>query len=129
MAGTFTLDRDPHLEKTVCEGALFRAIQHQMPPLSRLRSTGDNKQERRRSRCRTALPLFSIGSRSAALALLVPRPCAGGTAAIPEGVWLIDVKAAVQTFECSGLLYGRMLWLQVPRDRQSGAEQTRRAWF
>jgi hypothetical protein len=59
--------------------------------------------------------------------LVSPRITAA--AGVPDGVWLIDGKAAVQIFECSGLRCGRMLWLQVPRDRQAGAEQTRRAWF
>jgi uncharacterized protein (DUF2147 family) len=39
-------------------------------------------------------------------------------AAVPEGVWLIDGKAAVQIFGCGGLLCGRILWLQTPRDPQ-----------
>jgi uncharacterized protein (DUF2147 family) len=34
---------------------------------------------------------------------------------IPQGVWLIDKKAAVQIFGCNGLLCGRILWLQSPR--------------
>ncbi|MBV1800372.1 DUF2147 domain-containing protein [Siccirubricoccus sp. G192] len=40
------------------------------------------------------------------------------SAGVPDGVWLIDGKAAVQIFECSGLLCGRILWLRVPRDAQ-----------
>ena len=39
-------------------------------------------------------------------------------AAIPEGVWRIDAKAAVQLFDCDGLLCGRIFWLKIPRDRQ-----------
>jgi hypothetical protein len=39
-------------------------------------------------------------------------------AAVPQGVWLIDGKAAVQIFECQGLLCGRILWLKIPRDPQ-----------
>jgi uncharacterized protein (DUF2147 family) len=39
-------------------------------------------------------------------------------AAIPQGVWLIDQKAAVQIFDCEGLMCGRILWLFKPRDAQ-----------
>jgi uncharacterized protein (DUF2147 family) len=44
--------------------------------------------------------------------------CFSASAAVPEGVWLIDARAAVQIFDCNGLLCGRILWLQVPRDPQ-----------
>ncbi|HWL69295.1 MAG TPA: DUF2147 domain-containing protein [Geminicoccus sp.] len=53
---------------------------------------------------------------AALLVLASPRIMA--FAAVPDGVWLIDGKAAVQIFDCSGLLCGRILWLQVPRDPQ-----------
>jgi uncharacterized protein (DUF2147 family) len=36
----------------------------------------------------------------------------------PQGVWLMDSKVAVQIFDCSNLLCGRILWLQIPRDPQ-----------
>jgi uncharacterized protein (DUF2147 family) len=39
---------------------------------------------------------------------------ADGQAAIPQGVWLIDGKAAVQIYDCKGLMCGRILWLHVP---------------
>ncbi len=39
-------------------------------------------------------------------------------AAVPQGVWLIDGKVAVQIFNCEGLLCGRILWLLIPRDPQ-----------
>jgi uncharacterized protein (DUF2147 family) len=48
--------------------------------------------------------------------LALPRTLA--RAATPQGVWLIDSKVAVQVFECSNLLCGRILWLQTPRDPQ-----------
>ena len=35
---------------------------------------------------------------------------------VPEGVWLIKGKAAVQTYDCAGLMCGRIIWLKVPRD-------------
>lgn len=44
--------------------------------------------------------------------------CFPASATVPEGVWLIDARAAVQIFDCNGLLCGRILWLQVPRDPQ-----------
>ena len=53
---------------------------------------------------------------AALVALAVPRTLAW--AAVPGGVWLIDGKAAVQIFDCGGLLCGRILWLQTPRDPQ-----------
>ena len=53
---------------------------------------------------------------AALIVLAFPRSIA--FAAVPDGVWLIDGKAAVQIFDCSGLLCGRILWLQVPRDPQ-----------
>jgi hypothetical protein len=53
---------------------------------------------------------------AALMSLVVP--CTLAWAAVPSGVWLIDGKAAVQIFDCSGLLCGRILWLQTPRDPQ-----------
>ena len=50
------------------------------------------------------------------LAVFVPRSVA--SAGIPEGVWLIDHEVAVQIFDCSNLLCGRVLWLLIPRDPQ-----------
>jgi uncharacterized protein (DUF2147 family) len=44
-------------------------------------------------------------------------------AAVPQGVWLIDAKVAVQIFDCEGLLCGRILWLQTPRDPQGQLDQ------
>ena len=40
------------------------------------------------------------------------------SAEVPDGVWLIKGEAAVQIFDCNGLLCGRILWLQAPRDSQ-----------
>jgi uncharacterized protein (DUF2147 family) len=48
------------------------------------------------------------------MALAAPRAMA--QTADPMGVWLIDGKAAVQVFDCAGLLCGRIVWLLVPRD-------------
>ena len=43
-------------------------------------------------------------------------PVANAEPAVPQGVWLIDKKAAVQIFDCAGLMCGRILWLNVPRN-------------
>ena len=50
-----------------------------------------------------------------ALALLAPA----GAFAQPtmwQGAWVIDGRAAVQLYDCNGLVCGRILWLLVPRD-------------
>lgn len=57
------------------------------------------------------------------LASAVPRTVA--SAAVPDGVWLIDGKAAVQIFGCGGLLCGRILWLRSPRDPQGRLNRDR----
>src|SRR5579859_8134433 len=38
--------------------------------------------------------------------------------AVPQGVWLMEGRVAVQIFECEGLMCGRVVWLLVPRDPQ-----------
>jgi uncharacterized protein (DUF2147 family) len=58
------------------------------------------------------------------LAVSVPRTAA--SAGIPEGVWLIDNKVAVQIFDCSNLLCGRILWLSIPRDPQSRLDRDKK---
>jgi uncharacterized protein (DUF2147 family) len=60
-------------------------------------------------------------SRSALLlaALLsIAGPFAVARTALLDSVWLMDGKVAVQIFDCNGLLCGRVLWLQIPRDPQ-----------
>lgn len=52
-------------------------------------------------------------------------PCTLARAAVPGGVWLIDGKVAVQIFDCSGLLCGRIVWLQTPRDPQGQLNRDR----
>ena len=42
-------------------------------------------------------------------------PASAGT---PQGVWLIDGEAAVQLFDCKGLLCGRILFLHAPHNPQ-----------
>jgi hypothetical protein len=46
----------------------------------------------------------------------IPRTLAA--VGIPQGVWLIDNEVAVQVFDCSNLLCGRVLWLSIPHDPQ-----------
>jgi uncharacterized protein (DUF2147 family) len=41
----------------------------------------------------------------------------GAGANVPQGVWLMPSKAALQIFECSGALCGRIVWLQQSRNR------------
>jgi len=63
-------------------------------------------------------PLLHLG-RAALLAAVTTALAAPPTrvwAAVPQGVWLIDGKVAVQIFDCGRLLCGRILWLQTPRD-------------
>ena len=60
-------------------------------------------------------------SRSALLLaamLLIAVPGAVVRAALLDSVWLMDGEVAVQIFDCNGLLCGRVLWLQKPRDPQ-----------
>jgi len=35
---------------------------------------------------------------------------------VPQGVWLLEGKAAVGIFDCEDLMCGRILWLNVPRN-------------
>ena len=42
----------------------------------------------------------------------------GGTAsaAVPQGVWMVDGRAALQIYDCNGLMCGRLRWMDTPRD-------------
>lgn len=44
----------------------------------------------------------------------------------PQGVWLIDGEAAVQIFDCEGLLCGRVLYLESPHDPQGELKRDKR---
>jgi uncharacterized protein (DUF2147 family) len=46
-------------------------------------------------------------------------PVSRAAAAVPQGVWLIESRVAVQIFDCGNLLCGRILWLAIPRDPQA----------
>ena len=43
-------------------------------------------------------------------------------AGVPQGVWLMDSRVAVQIFSCSNFLCGRILWMKVPRDTHGQPE-------
>jgi uncharacterized protein (DUF2147 family) len=64
--------------------------------------------------------LYRVGRVALLVATLVclAAPGTAARAAVPQGVWLIDGKVAVQIFDCEGLLCGRILWLRIPRDPQ-----------
>lgn len=44
----------------------------------------------------------------------IPR----AAAAVPQGVWLMKEKTAIQVFDCNGMLCGRVVWLKAPLDPQ-----------
>jgi uncharacterized protein (DUF2147 family) len=49
--------------------------------------------------------------------MLFAVPGAAVSAMVPDGAWRIDgTGAAVQIFDCSGLLCGRIIWLEKARD-------------
>ncbi len=52
----------------------------------------------------------------AIILLAVPRTTLW--AAVPQGVWLMDLRVALQIFDCGSLLCGRILWLLIPRNPQ-----------
>lgn len=57
--------------------------------------------------CCVAMLLFSSS-------VSVPQ----AAAAVPQGIWIMGTKVAVQVFDCSGLLCGRVIWLKAPLDPQ-----------
>jgi len=58
--------------------------------------------------------LRRVAPLAAAAALFAAPATAQPT--VPQGVWLIDGRAAVQIYDCSGLMCGRVVWLKVPRN-------------
>ena len=48
------------------------------------------------------------------------------SARAPQGVWLISGEAAVQIFDCNGMLCGRIVWLQDPRNAQGQLKRDKR---
>ncbi|WP_367614576.1 DUF2147 domain-containing protein [Teichococcus coralli] len=57
--------------------------------------------------------------------IVLAIPSTSASASVPAGVWLIDGKAAVQIFDCSGQLSGRILWLLTPRNSQGQLNRDR----
>ena len=54
---------------------------------------------------------------------LAPTASAGGA---PQGVWLIDGEAAVQIFDCEGMLCGRILVRNPRTIRRANSSATRK---
>ncbi len=56
--------------------------------------------------------------RAALLSTLLTLAGPGGkaSAAVPQGVWMVDGRAALQIYDCNGLMCGRLRWLDMPRD-------------
>ena len=52
------------------------------------------------------------------LSIIVPAQQATAAVAVPPGTWLMGEKVAIQIFDCSAMLCGRVVWLKEPLDRQ-----------
>lgn len=48
----------------------------------------------------------------------VPAQRTWAADAVPTGVWLMGTTVAIQIFDCSGMLCGRIIWLKAPLDPQ-----------
>lgn len=46
--------------------------------------------------------------------MTVPGPRAQAAPAVPPGAWLMGTKVAIQIFDCSAMLCGRVIWLKAP---------------
>jgi hypothetical protein len=47
--------------------------------------------------------------------LALVGPGGKASAAVPQGVWMVDGRAALQIYDCNGLMCGRLRWLDTPR--------------
>jgi uncharacterized protein (DUF2147 family) len=60
--------------------------------------------------------MMQLSLRAACMVLLLiafySRPV---SSAVPEGTWMLANRVAVQVFECSGQLCGKIVWLTRPR--------------
>ena len=74
---------------------------------SRHIASADAENGRRRVLCAAVLAV-------ALLSCQAPR--AAIAAGIPKGVWLVEPDSALQIFDCSGLLCGKIVWLRNVRD-------------
>lgn len=70
--------------------------------------------------CRRRSPLHRVGYAALLIVAIVwlAVPVSPAAAAVPQGVWLMESRVAVQIFDCGHLLCGRILWLAIPRDPQ-----------
>jgi uncharacterized protein (DUF2147 family) len=50
------------------------------------------------------------------LALVIPGNMVWAGPAVPQGLWVVDGRAAVQIYDCNGLMCGRLRWMDPPRD-------------
>lgn len=57
--------------------------------------------------------------------LALALPVGMASAGVPQGVWLVDGKAAVQVYDCQGRLCARVRWLAAPRDPQGEPKRDR----
>ena len=60
------------------------------------------------------LPAAKLCLLAASLAAQIFLSCPHARAAVPEGIWVIPGKVAVQVFDCSGSLCGHVVWLSNP---------------
>ena len=110
-AGVTASRRPPHSNPhSPRSGPRFSSIRFQRDRILSCGGSDRAGRSRRLSRLGCAA-LVLIG-----VVVSVPRPLA--SVGIPQGVWLIDNEVAVQVFNCSNLLCGRILWLSIPRDPQ-----------
>jgi uncharacterized protein (DUF2147 family) len=80
-------------------------------------ATTARRRDRSRAQRRPRLRWAFAGLLAAAIACLAPPPVSAGPS-IPQGVWLIDGRAAVQIYDCAGLMCGRILWMVEPRNAE-----------
>lgn len=55
-----------------------------------------------------------------------PARCDIAAGAVPQGVWLIDSKVAVQIFDCGNLLCGRIVWLRMARNSEGQPDRDKK---
>lgn len=85
--------------------------------MARSKRTSSATRERGRGPWRRlALRRLVCAALLVAAAAWAPAPGATPRAGVPQGVWLFEGKAAVEIFNCGGLMCGRILWLRVPRN-------------
>jgi uncharacterized protein (DUF2147 family) len=63
-----------------------------------------------------AIDLLAVPGAKAQAPTQTETPAPPAQPGIPQGVWLLEGRAAVQIFDCEGLLCGRIVWLKVPRN-------------